>query len=186
MPGPLQIVLGQAGSACLRHAAAMAAPACLHSAPFHHSSRCRRPMIHAPMRLCRHRFKSGPMLSLAVTLLRLAASSGAVAPQQLAATPNAWKLLCSYMLVRFGSGYRAAVAPFFRSPAAALVGGTRGLELTNPHHLVRLPALAGGGCKLPHQQFQPAAVCPGAAHPPGHAASLHGGGQRGGHRHSSG
>ena len=60
------------------------------------------------------------MLSLAVTLLRLAASSGTVAPQQLAATPNTWKLLCSYMLVRCVSGYRAHSAPILCSPAAAV------------------------------------------------------------------
>ncbi len=52
----------------------------------------------------RHRFKSAAILALSATVLRLASSSGAAAPRQLAAMPNAWKLLSSYMLVRGGTG----------------------------------------------------------------------------------
>lgn len=53
-----------------------------------------------PVSARRYRFKSSALLSLAVTLLRLVASSGEEGARQLAALPHAWKLLCSYIMVR--------------------------------------------------------------------------------------
>lgn len=78
-------------------------------APSAHGSTARSAQ-HAPLLPClnnstpvsvrRYRFKSSALLSLAVTLLRLVASSGEEGARQLAALPHAWKLLCSYIMVR--------------------------------------------------------------------------------------